>query len=921
MRKFWCHSQSEDLKLKYSKIISATALSVFLLQGCNDDNDPVIIDPVNPVEPSNTIVDVAIANGNFTTLVAALEAADLVGALSDPDVTYTVFAPTDAAFDLLGEDAIADLLAQPETLADILTYHVLDGEVNAEAAIGIASSADNAPVAMLNMDSVGLSYFNDTLFINTSSVTMPDVEASNGIIHVIDAVLMPPADRMDTTDSIVDVVVGSDDFDTLEAALIEADLVSTLANTDTKFTVFAPTDDAFALIDEKTLDALIADKDALSAVLLQHVITEAEVDSVTAYTLNGKQASTASGAMIDININPITDALTFGGANIISRDVYTTNGIIHVIDAVVIGDVELPTPPLSIVDVALGAPEFTTLVAALEAADLVDTLANLEAEYTVFAPTNAAFEKLPEGKLEELLADPEALENILLYHVLGDTVLSDAAISVAGSMENTIDMANGDKAALSLVGNDLYINGALISSADTMAANGVIHTIDNVILPIATPAEAPTMNIAEVAVSMPDTFSTLVEALTEADLVDTLSDEDTTFTVFAPTDDAFDKIDADALAALLADTDALTNVLLTHVVGEASLSSVDAYGQNGKSLTTVSGGVVAVSVDADTGMLMIGDAKVIISDVQATNGTIHVIDTVIMPDAEPALGSIVDVALASAPEFSTLVAALTAADLVDTLADLETNYTVFAPTNAAFEKLPEGRLEELLADPEALANILLYHVASGTVLSDAAISVAGSMDNMVEMVNGDKASLSLTEEGLFVNGAIVSSPDNIADNGVIHAIDNVILPIEMTTPTMNIAQIAVSMPETFSTLVEALTEADLVDTLSDEDATFTVFAPTDDAFAKIDADALAALLEDTDALTTVLLNHVIGGESYSSVDAYSQNGKPLGALSGALIYVAVDSETGDLMIGDTKVIIKDVQATNGTIHVIDTVIM
>ncbi len=626
-----CYLLNEDKTLKYSKLIIATAVSASLLQGCNDDdNDLVILEPVTPDVVSNTIVDVAVANGSFTTLVAALEAADLVDALSDPEANYTVFAPTDEAFALLGEEAIGKLLEQPDVLADILTYHVLDTEVNAEAAIGIASSADNAPVTTLNMDNVGLSLNGLELLVNTSTVIMPDVEASNGVIHVIDAVLMPPADMTDTTDSIVDVVVGSDDFDTLEAALIEADLVSTLANTDTKFTVFAPTDDAFALIDEKTLNALLADKDALSAVLLQHVVADAEVDSVTAYTLNGKQAKTASEAMIDININAMTDTLTFGGANVTTKDIYTTNGIIHVIDAVVVGDVELPTPPLSIVDVALGAPEFTTLVAALQAADLVETLADLEAEYTVFAPTNAAFEKLPEGKLEELLADPETLANILLYHVLGGTVLADAAIPVAGSMDNTIDMANKGKAALSYVGTDLFINGALISKADTMAANGVIHTIDNVILPLATSAEAPTMNIAEIAVDMPETFSTLVTALTEADLVGTLSNEEATFTVFAPTNDAFAKIDADILIALLADTDALKNVLLTHVVGEASLSSVDAYSQNGKSLTTASGEMIDVKVDASSGDLVIGGAKVIIKDVQATNGTIHVIDTVIM---------------------------------------------------------------------------------------------------------------------------------------------------------------------------------------------------------------------------------------------------------------------------------------------------
>jgi uncharacterized surface protein with fasciclin (FAS1) repeats len=129
------------------------------------------------------------------------------------------------------------------------------------------------------------------------------------------------------------------------------------------------------------------------------------------------------------------------------------------------------------------------------------------------------------------------------------------------------------------------------------------------------------------------------------------------------------------------------------------------------------------------------------------------------------------------------------------------------------------------------------------------------------------------------------------------------------------------MPDTFSTLVAALTAANLVDTLSDEDATFTVFAPTNDAFDKIDADALADLLDDFDALNAVLLSHVIGGASLSSVDAYGQNGKSLLTSSGAQVDVSVDSETGALMIGDTMVIIKDVQATNGTIHVIDTVIL
>jgi transforming growth factor-beta-induced protein len=121
-----------------------------------------------------------------------------------------------------------------------------------------------------------------------------------------------------------------------------------------------------------------------------------------------------------------------------------------------------------------------------------------------------------------------------------------------------------------------------------------------------------------------------VTALTAANLVDTLADETKTFTVFAPTNAAFDKIDSSVLNALLADTTALTNVLLTHVVGEAAISSLDAFAANGRTLATLSETNVVVSIDEESGMLMIGGATVVISDIYTTNGVIHVIDTVIL---------------------------------------------------------------------------------------------------------------------------------------------------------------------------------------------------------------------------------------------------------------------------------------------------
>ena len=604
--------------MRYLKIFSITVLSVLFLQACDDD-DEIVIEEVVP----NTIVDVAVSNGSFTTLVAALQATGLDATLADTGSKFTVFAPTDDAFALLGQETIDALLADTDTLSDILTYHVLDSEVDAATAIGLAGST----VAMVNGDNTGLSLDGDNLLINTSTVITTDIQTDNGIIHVIDAVLMPPKDMEMATLNIVETAVENGSFTTLVAALQATDLDMVLADESATFTVFAPTDDAFALIGDETINTLLANTDVLSSILLQHVVSGAAVDSVSAYSLNGTTVETASMAQIALAINTETDMLTFGGANIVMKDIYTTNGVIHVIDAVVVGDVEVPAPAMSLVDVASSNGNFTTLVAALGATGLDATLADLNTDNTVFAPSDAAFAKLPAGTLDSLTS--EQLTNILLYHVLPGKVMADGAITVAQSSDNMVAVENGDNVSLSFVDSTLFVNGAKVSTADVMADNGIIHVIDNVIMP-PTMMGTPTQNIVEVALADPDNFSTLVTALTAADLVDTLADETATFTVFAPTNAAFDAVDADALAALLADKDALTNVLLTHVVTGAALSSLDAYGANGKMLTTASGEDIGVMVNAETGMLMIGGANVVISDVYTTNGVIHVIDAVIL---------------------------------------------------------------------------------------------------------------------------------------------------------------------------------------------------------------------------------------------------------------------------------------------------
>ncbi|CCQ11230.1 COG2335: Secreted and surface protein containing fasciclin-like repeats [Pseudoalteromonas luteoviolacea B = ATCC 29581] len=468
------------MKTKLSLI--ALGLSVSLLAGCsdNDDEKVVVTPPSAPiVVQTNTIVDVATENGSFTTLVAALKATGLDSVLADTTKTFTVFAPTDAAFALLGEATINELLAQPDKLADILSYHVLEGSVNAEGALGAAGTT----VAAVNGDKLGLSFNGETLQVNTATVVTTDVMTDNGIIHVIDAVLMPPADMEASNLTIAETAQAAGSFNTLLSLLALTGLDAVVADTSQTFTVFAPTDEAFAQVAPSTLKVLSNNPEVLKAILLQHVTTGA-VDSITAFSLAGKSAETASGALIPINIDTQSDMLKFGNASIVAKDIKTSNGVIHVLDSVVVGDVQIPDALGSLTEVARDNGNFTTLIAALEATGLDTVVSDLSTDFTVFAPTDAAFAKLGEETINALLQDTETLKNILLYHVVaGQKVASSTAVDVATSTMNTVTMANNQNATLTLKDGKLMIDSANIVAADVMADNGIIHVIDSVILP------------------------------------------------------------------------------------------------------------------------------------------------------------------------------------------------------------------------------------------------------------------------------------------------------------------------------------------------------------------------------------------------------------------------------------------------------
>jgi transforming growth factor-beta-induced protein len=409
--------------------------------------------------------------------------------------------------------------------------------------------------------------------------------------------------------------------------------------------------------------------------------------------------------------------------------------------------------PQSIVDIAVADGRFETLVAALQAAGLAETLAG-EGPFTVFAPTDDAFAKLPEGTVEALLEDIPALTDILLYHVVEGEVLAEDVVALEAAQTLL-----GEEVAIRVEGESVYINDAQVVITDIMADNGVIHVIDTVLLPA---EEEPLGRIVDIAVA-DGRFETLVAALQAAQLVDTLAGEGP-FTVFAPTDDAFAKLPEGTVEGLLADIPALTDILLYHVVeGEVLAESVvelnDAKTLNGR----------YVDIRVEDGMVYINDAQVIITDIMADNGVIHVIDTVLLPPES--VGSIVDIAVADG-RFTTLATALEAADLIETLSN-EGQFTVFAPTDDAFAKLPEGTVEALLEDIPALTDILLYHVVDGKVLAADVVALEEA-----ETLLGENVSIRVEGDMVYINDAQVILTDIMADNGVIHVIDTVLLPPE-----------------------------------------------------------------------------------------------------------------------------------------------
>lgn len=317
------------MTIRWFKTMAAVCTVAFLAACGGGDDDPA---PVAPAQ--RNIVQVAQGNANLSILVEAVVAADLATTLSGPG-PYTVFAPTDAAFaSLLAELGVtkAELLANRALLTQVLTYHVLPARVPASAVpAGQAITTVEGGIFKIDAQAGGALVITDGRN-REANITLTDVAASNGVIHVIDRVLLP------ANQDIVQTAQASADFSVLVEAVVAANLVPTLQGTG-PFTVFAPTDAAFAALLAElgvTKDALLANTALLTEVLTYHVVPGRVL---AANVPVGTPITTVQGDTFSVNASLAITDQRGRMANIVATDVLTSNGVIHVVDRVI-----LPAP-------------------------------------------------------------------------------------------------------------------------------------------------------------------------------------------------------------------------------------------------------------------------------------------------------------------------------------------------------------------------------------------------------------------------------------------------------------------------------------------------------------------------------------------------------------------------------------------------
>lgn len=450
------------------------ALTLFVSVSCDDDDDNG-----NIIEgESNTIADFVAANEDYSSLLAALQQTDLDATLAG-NGTFTVFAPNNAAFEtFLDGAALEDV--DTDVLRQVLLNHVLNTTLTStDLTTGYVTNLATEPSSNANI-SLYVDTTDGVVLNGQSSVTTPDIETDNGVIHAVDTVIALP--------TIATFATTNPALTSLVAALTDegnTTFTTLLSDTEQDFTVFAPTNDAFAtFLDGATLEDV--DNDVLAQVLSNHVVPGAVAISGTLTNSYINTAATFNGeadAPLSLYINTDNGVTLNGGSNVIIADIVAVNGVVHVVDTVI----GLP----DVTTFATADPNFSTLVAALTADASFGYVGALQtpngtdpAPFTVLAPVNTAFENLLTDLGVDSLDDIDTatLAATLELHVIaGANVRAEDLAGLDGMMVETLGGTNITIQADPAAAIDPDNGENPIVATNVQATNGVIHAVSRVL--------------------------------------------------------------------------------------------------------------------------------------------------------------------------------------------------------------------------------------------------------------------------------------------------------------------------------------------------------------------------------------------------------------------------------------------------------
>ncbi|XP_061473168.1 transforming growth factor-beta-induced protein ig-h3 [Rhineura floridana] len=494
------------------------------------------------------------------------------------------------------------------------------------------------------------------------------------------------------------------------------------------FTMFAPTNEAWASLPAEMLDSLVSNVNIeLLNALRYHMVNK----RVLTDDLKHGTSLPSMYQNIDIQIHHYPNGIvTVNCARLLKADHHATNGVVHLIDKVI------STTTNSILQVVELEESLDTLRTAVAAAGLNNLLEN-EGEFTLLAPTNEAFEKIPKETLNRILGDPEALKALLSNHILKKAMCAEAII--AGLSMETLE---GNMLEVGCNGDELTLNGKpIIANKDVIATNGVIHFVNELLIP----DSAKTL----LELSKESDVSTAIDLFRRAGLSSHLTGNEQ-LTVLAPINSFF----TDQTPS------ADRNVLRDHIIKDQFSSK---YLYHGQKLKTLSGKELRVFVYRNN--LCIENACIAAHDQRGRFGTLLSVDKMLTPP----VGTVMDV-LKADYRFSTLVAAIQSAGLTETL-NRPGSFTVFAPTNEAFRAMPQGELNKLMGNAQELANILKYHIGDEILVSGAVGAVV-----RIKSMQGDKLEVSCKNNVININKEPVAEADIMATNGVIYAVNSVLQP-------------------------------------------------------------------------------------------------------------------------------------------------